>query len=155
MPTNIFAYISRGDITMKTETLAQYLARVMKERRLSASDVERRSRSEITDEYINYVASGKQKNITVAKLVSLAKGLGDDPHNLLNVAMGVAVHQSSVSRPSHTPLKATGRIVDDSAPSDIRNVLLQMDARVLIVCKATAPARSRSGARNSRRKKHS
>jgi transcriptional regulator with XRE-family HTH domain len=72
---------------MKTETLAQYVARVMKERGLSASDVERRSATEITDRYVNLVASGKHQNVTIAKLVSLAKGLGDDPHNLLNVAM--------------------------------------------------------------------
>jgi hypothetical protein len=73
---------------MKNETLAQYVRRVMLERGLSAYDVERRSATEITDKYVNLVASGKHTNITIAKLVSLAKGLGDDPHNLLNVAMG-------------------------------------------------------------------
>jgi hypothetical protein len=64
---------------MKTETLAQYVTRVMKQRGLSACDVERRSATEITDKYVNPVASGKQKNTTIAKLVSLARGLGEQP----------------------------------------------------------------------------
>ena len=87
---------------MKTETLAQYLTRWRKEHKQTASDIERLSGREITDRYINLVASGKLKNLTVDKLISLAKGMGDDPYNLLNVMMGANVPESTDSRPSHT-----------------------------------------------------
>src|SRR5690348_2010136 len=98
--------------TVKAETLAQYLTRVMKERNLSASDVERRSATEITDGYVNLVASGKQTNITIAKLVSLAKGMGDNPHNLLDVFMGEPAPQSTDPWPSHMFLNAMKRMVN-------------------------------------------
>jgi transcriptional regulator with XRE-family HTH domain len=122
---------------MKSETLAQYVTRWRKDHKQSASDIERLSGREITDGYINLVASGKQKNLTVDKLIALAKGMGDNPHNLLDVIMGENVPESADPWPSFMLLKAMDRIVNDAVLSDIMKVLLQMDARQLEAAKKT------------------
>jgi transcriptional regulator with XRE-family HTH domain len=116
---------------MKAETPEQYLSGWMKEHKLSAVEIERRSGGAITDGYIGQLKRGEQKNLTVDKLIALARAMGDNPHNLLDVFMGEPVPQSTDPWPSHRFLNAMQRMVSDPVLSDIMKALLQMDAKQL------------------------
>ena len=69
-------------------TLAEYVDRIMKERGLSAYEVEKRSGNQIADSYVVRIRQGKSKRPSVPKLKGLAKGLGVDYNELLEVAGG-------------------------------------------------------------------
>jgi transcriptional regulator with XRE-family HTH domain len=130
---------------MKAETPEEYLNRWLKEHKLTAVEIERRSGGAITDGYIGQLKRGQQKNLTVDKLIALARAMGDNPHNLLDVFMGEAVPESTDPWPSHMLLSALQRMVNDPILSDIMKALLQMDAKELkTVRKSLAkPKRSR------------
>jgi transcriptional regulator with XRE-family HTH domain len=116
---------------MKAETPEEYLNRWLKEHKLSAVEIERRSGGAITDGYIGQLKRGEQKNLTVDKLIALARAMGDNPHNLLDVFMGEPVPQSTDPWASHRFLNAMQRMVSDPVLSDIMKALLQMDAKQL------------------------
>jgi transcriptional regulator with XRE-family HTH domain len=73
------------------ESLAQYVKRVMKEKRLSLNDVELMSGRRITDAYVGSIITGRAKNLTVEKLQALARGLGVDEEDVFCVARGMSV----------------------------------------------------------------
>ena len=70
-------------------TLAEYVTRVMDEKRLSSYDVEKSSGNRITDSYVLRIRDGKSQRPSVTKLRALAKGLGVDFDEILRVAEGL------------------------------------------------------------------
>src|SRR4051794_5488236 len=72
-----------------TETLSQYVARIMQEKQLKMYDVEVRSGRRITDAYVGNILKGKARNPSVDKLQALAAGLGVDEDEIFRVARGL------------------------------------------------------------------
>ena len=58
------------------EGLDHYVRRVLREKQLTLSDVERRAEGHISDSYVGSISTGSIKNLTVGKLKALARGLG-------------------------------------------------------------------------------
>lgn len=70
--------------------LSRYVERVMKEKHLSRRDVRLRSGGGITDSYVSGIISGTAKNLSVAKLKALARGLRVREMELIRVAFGLS-----------------------------------------------------------------
>ena len=70
------------------ENLGEYVKRVIKEKDLKLRDVERRSGGQITNGYISGIINGKITNLSVEKLLALAKGLDVDEHEIFGAAIG-------------------------------------------------------------------
>src|SRR5947209_2606346 len=72
----------------RQESLDQYARRVIKEKGLSLSDVERRSGGSISDSYVCGIINGNVGSLTITKLKALALGLGVPEDELFAVARG-------------------------------------------------------------------
>jgi transcriptional regulator with XRE-family HTH domain len=70
------------------ENLSQFVKRVISERNLTLRQVEMNSGCQITRGYISRIMTGDVKNITLDKLVALARGLDVDPHSLFTAYYG-------------------------------------------------------------------
>ena len=72
-----------------TGDLAKYIARVLKEKRLSLHDVQVMSGWKITDAYVGSIIRGRASNPSVEKLQALALGLGVNEDEVFRVARGL------------------------------------------------------------------
>jgi transcriptional regulator with XRE-family HTH domain len=72
------------------EGLDQYVRRILKEKGLSLSEVERRSGGSISDSYVCGIINGNVGSLTIAKLKALALGLGVPEDEVFAVARGVS-----------------------------------------------------------------
>jgi transcriptional regulator with XRE-family HTH domain len=70
-------------------TLADYVIKVMEEKGLNAKDVERSSNGGISDSYVLAIRSGKSRRPSAPSLRGLAKGLGVNYEELVEIAGGV------------------------------------------------------------------
>ena len=71
------------------ETLAQYVTRVIKEKKLTHQEVRKLARGKITDGYVRGIMTGKARNLSVDKLKALASGLGVSEDEIFRVARGL------------------------------------------------------------------
>ncbi|MGH9763555.1 MAG: helix-turn-helix domain-containing protein [Blastocatellia bacterium] len=69
--------------------LEDYLRKLMKEKNLSAHQVERNSGGQITGSYVTRMLRGEVKRPSVQKLRCLARGLGSPLEEILQVASGL------------------------------------------------------------------
>jgi len=72
------------------ETLAQYVARIIKDRDLTHDHVKQLSGGRITDGYVRDIMKGKSTNPSVDKLRALALGLGVSEEEIFRVARGLS-----------------------------------------------------------------
>src|SRR5215208_5785882 len=70
------------------ETLRHYVRRVMRQKSLSLSDIERSSNRQITASYIGRILKGTVTNLTIEKIVALAQGLEVDPYEVFAASYG-------------------------------------------------------------------
>jgi len=70
------------------ETLRHYVKRVMRQKGLSLSDIERSSNKQITASYIGRILKGTVTNLTIEKIVALAQGLEVDPYEIFAASYG-------------------------------------------------------------------
>lgn len=70
------------------ENLSQYVQRILRQKKLSLADVERNSDKEITSSYISRIIKGTVTNLSVERIVALARGLDVDPHEIFTVSVG-------------------------------------------------------------------
>jgi transcriptional regulator with XRE-family HTH domain len=75
------------------ETLGEYLDRVMRQKNLTPKELAKRCK--VTDSYIGRVRKGAAGNLTVQTMVTLAKGLEVNAHDIFAAASGVAADDSS------------------------------------------------------------
>ena len=73
-----------------TNGLAVYVARVLKDKRITLHDVQVMSGWTITDAYVGSIIRGRARNPSVEKLQALARGLGIDEDEIFRVARGKA-----------------------------------------------------------------
>jgi Helix-turn-helix. len=80
-------------MTKSTETLADYVGRIRRERGLSLADVERQSArggQKIAGGYVNRIENGLAKRVSPDRLQALARGLGVPVDGLWAVVSGQA-----------------------------------------------------------------
>jgi DNA-binding Xre family transcriptional regulator len=75
------------------ETLKEYLDRVMRQKNLKLVDLAKRC--QVSDSYIGKLRSGRSGNLTVQTMLTLAKGLEVNPHDIFTAVSGVAVDDAS------------------------------------------------------------
>jgi transcriptional regulator with XRE-family HTH domain len=71
------------------ESFGQFVTRILNEKRLSLSDVERRTQKAISDSYLSYIIQDKGVNLTLRKLKALAQGLDVPEAMILEAACGI------------------------------------------------------------------
>lgn len=70
------------------ESLADYVSRIRREKNLSRVDVERKSRKQISDAYVSQIEAGDNRNLSIDKLIGLAKGLDVPEDEVFAVVRG-------------------------------------------------------------------
>src|SRR4051812_35483059 len=75
------------------ETLKEYLDRVMRQKKLKLVDLAKRCH--VSDSYIGKVRSGRSGNLTVQTMLTLARGLEVNPHDIFTAASGVPVDETA------------------------------------------------------------
>ena len=73
------------ELSEKRESLRDYVARVLKEKRLKLQDVTERSQQQISKGYLCYLLHNRAANPTIAKIKALASGLGVEPQEIFVV----------------------------------------------------------------------
>jgi transcriptional regulator with XRE-family HTH domain len=104
------------------ETLGQYVDRIMKEKNLTALDVENRSiqaGNKITDTYVTNIILGINKNLSVKKLNVLADALEVDRIELFKVASGIGEPEESWT--PQTLLRAFNKMLH-LKPAEIKKI---------------------------------
>jgi transcriptional regulator with XRE-family HTH domain len=94
-------------------TLKEYLKRQIKEKGLTAKEIERRSKGKVTDTHIGAILAGTTKNPTVKIIVGIAEGLEVDPLEVFKAA--ASIHQEP-GGPVWTPrtlAQTIEQVVDD------------------------------------------
>jgi len=87
-------------VKKRTNNLAMYVARILREKRLSRHDVQVMSGWKITDAYVSSIVRGRARNLSVDKLQALARGLGVDEDEIFKVARSGASYDSGENRPA-------------------------------------------------------
>jgi transcriptional regulator with XRE-family HTH domain len=75
------------------ETLGEYLDRMMRQQNLTPKELARRCK--VTDSYIGRVRKGTSANLTVQTMVTLARGLGVNAHDIFTAASGIPVDEEA------------------------------------------------------------
>ncbi|HEX5734268.1 MAG TPA: helix-turn-helix transcriptional regulator [Blastocatellia bacterium] len=70
------------------EDLSRYVRRTMRQKRLKVRDVELQSGGQISNGYVSGIMSGSVTNLSIDKVKALARGLGVDVHEVLDVVCG-------------------------------------------------------------------
>jgi|SRR5581483_4329388 len=117
------------------ETLAQYLDRLMRQKRLTPKELSRRSG--LTDNYIIRLRTGQQDNPTVATLKKLATGLGVNAHDLFTAASSVEPATDSCIDPALL-LDLVRKLISDPGGFEAFQQLLKLSAhqREILIDKA-------------------
>src|ERR1044072_2564240 len=84
-----------------TETLSEYVKRIMRQKKLSVRDIKRRADNKIAESYISRIINDKVRNLSVDKIASLAEGLGEDIHDVFAGASGKKPKVTSGIAPLH------------------------------------------------------
>ena len=71
------------------ESFGQFVTRILNEKKLSLSDVERKTHKAISDSYLSFIIQDKGVNLTLRKLRALAQGLGVSEAMILEAACGI------------------------------------------------------------------
>ena len=78
------------------ENLSQLVRRVVTKKNLKLRDVQDKSGGKIDESYVSRIMTGNASNITLDKLVALAKGIGEDAHTLFAAYLGHFSRSTSV-----------------------------------------------------------
>jgi transcriptional regulator with XRE-family HTH domain len=94
-----------------TETLSEYVNRILRQNRCSLRKVSDRSDGNIDASYVSRIATGKVVNVTTDKLQALARGLGVDVMELCAVIYRQKHPQAGMH--SADILENLGRLTDE------------------------------------------
>lgn len=137
--------------------LAKYIARVLREKRLSLRDVQAMSDSKITDAYVGSILRGRASNPSVEKLQALARGLGVDEDEIFRVARGLAGSNSLTSSgtdPWHSRmiLRLMEEVVSKPSVKEILEQVVELSEEDRAVVLRTAKSFSKSPRKPYRRR---
>ncbi|HEX8287867.1 MAG TPA: helix-turn-helix transcriptional regulator [Pyrinomonadaceae bacterium] len=85
-------------VIQDTETLAGFVSKAMKEKDLTARDVEEKSGGNISHSYVNKIKNGDAKNPSPASLKALAKGLDEPEEIIFAIVRGVMPDEDEIER---------------------------------------------------------
>lgn len=115
-------------------TLSEYLKGQIKEKNLTAKEIERRSNGKVTDTHIGAILAGKTKNPTIKIIVGLAEGLGVDPVEVFKVATGLETYQDLWT--AHSLARTIDTIVDNPELGKlVQSLIKQKPAKIKAVKK--------------------
>jgi transcriptional regulator with XRE-family HTH domain len=97
--------------TAMTETLSEYVNRILRQKGCSLREVSDRSDGNIDASYVSRIATGKVVNVTTDKLQALARGLGVDVMELCAVIYRQKHSQAGMH--SAGILENLGRLTDE------------------------------------------
>lgn len=140
-----------------TDGLSNYIARVLKKKRLSLRDVQVMSDSKITDAYVGSILRGRASNPTVEKLQALARGLGVDEDEIFRVARGLTGSGSgdnAVADPWHSVmiLRLMEEVVSKPSVKEILEQVVELSDEDRAVVLRTAKSFSKSQRKPHRRR---
>jgi transcriptional regulator with XRE-family HTH domain len=141
----------------RTDGLSNYVARVLKEKRLSLRDVQVMSDSRITDAYVGSILRGRASNPSVEKLQALARGLGVDEDEIFRVARGVTGPRSgdnAAADPWHSVmiLRLMEDVVSKPSVKDILEQVVELSEEDRAVVLRTARSFTKSPRKPYRRR---
>ncbi len=84
---------------MTVEKFSEYLARVMKQKGLTARDVERNSGKKIDNSHVSKFLRGTETNPSANAMKALAAGLGVNPHEVFTAVTGCLSDEGRRSSP--------------------------------------------------------
>jgi transcriptional regulator with XRE-family HTH domain len=115
-------------------TLREYLKGQIKEKNITAKEIERRSKGKVTDTHIGAILAGTTQNPTVKIIVGLAEGLEVNPVEVFKAA--ASIHQELTS-PVWTPrtlIQVMGQAVDNEELGQIiQSLSKQKSAKIKAV----------------------
>ncbi len=114
----------------KKETLAQYVARVIKEKDLTHQEVRKLARGKITDGYVRGIMTGKARNPSVDKLKALARGLGVSEDEIFRVARGLPQDADSKSQEQESNYRLIVNLMSASLKNKTLSELLLEASRL-------------------------
>jgi transcriptional regulator with XRE-family HTH domain len=112
------------------ESLAQYVARILKEKNLKHHEVKELSGGRITDGYERGIMTGKASNPRVDKLKALALGLGVSEDEIFRVARGLPVESDDKWKANETNYQVVLDIIVDSRKNRTLAELLSEASRL-------------------------
>lgn len=77
------------------ENLSSYVQRIMQEKKLKRDVVAKKSGKGIASSYIGRIIAGTVTNLSVEKIVALARGLDVDPYEIFAASVGIPPHDDS------------------------------------------------------------
>src|SRR5215210_1175096 len=118
--------------------LQDYLKQKIREKGLTAKEIEKRSNGGITDSYISKLLRGRTKKPSIPKLKALAKGLGVDENEVFAAAGGELIERGTISAPmlvfimqklvDNSDLVTLVQILIRKKPSKIKAILRSLES---------------------------
>lgn len=113
------------------ETLEQYVRRILKEKGLTLSDVERRAGGAISDSYVAGITNGNVRNLTLDKLKALARGLGVTEDKIIAVASGLsALAEEGFHQSDFATLFKKYKYLSDQDKREVQVLLQALDNEI-------------------------
>jgi transcriptional regulator with XRE-family HTH domain len=137
------------------EDLSRYVRRIIRQKELKVRDVELRSDGQISNGYVSGIMSGSVTNLSIDKLKALARGLGVDVHEILDVVCGPRARERNIASSQWVEfLDLMQKIVMSGELLEIveEAVLLSREERLIVLksVKKLNHSKSRSQAKSKR-----
>ena len=84
---------------MSREEFSEYVRRVMKQKGLNATDVERNSGNKIDRSHVSKFMRGVETNPSANAMMALAAGLGVNPHEVFTAVTGCPLDEGQLRAP--------------------------------------------------------
>jgi transcriptional regulator with XRE-family HTH domain len=106
-------------VVMRRETFGEYVTRVMRQKGLGATDVERKSGNKIDRSHVSKIMRGVETNPSAKAMMALAAGLGVGPHEIFTAVTGCPPDESQANAPDvREILSMMERVAMDSELAD-------------------------------------
>jgi transcriptional regulator with XRE-family HTH domain len=140
-----------------TNGLAVYVAKVLKEKRITLHDVQVMSGWTITDAYVGSIIRGRARNPSVEKLQALARGLGIDEDEIFRVARGLAPvgaanHGAANPEQSVAILRLMARVLAQPDVTEILEEIVELSDEDCAVVLSSVRSLSKSARKAGSRK---
>ena len=141
----------------ETNGLAEYVARVLKEKRLTLHDVQVMSGWTITDAYVGSIIRGRASNPSVEKLQALARGLCVDEDEIFRVARGLTPGDCvghTAADPEHSVriLRLMAQVLSQPGVTEIMEEIVRLSEEERAIVLSSVKAVSKSARKAGRRK---
>lgn len=113
----------------KTESLCDYVRRIMSKKGLTFQDVARMSRGAISSSTVSDIINARNANPTVSTLKGLSKGLGVSEHEVFAIARGAESEDLSDDKEMSTLLRKYRDLSKDDR-EELRTLIELIDREI-------------------------